>query len=308
MNQRATVSVVMALFNKESAIATTLSSIFLQEGRYSHFDLEVVLVDDCSTDDSVKVAEARLKADGVRYVLQSNHENLGPSVRLNQAVKLASGDYIFVFDADDIAPKNIVLKMLNALEKHSADYVYARSKKTTQPAIDVIAFSVPENAKVKVSDRPVEFMLRHHIVHPVVVATRSFYLEAGGAYTDIFIQDEGLALRLALAAKRACLIEAPGRYVLKDKTIKRLSSNIAQQHHDQYRVACKALQDDRLPRSLESAFIKKIYSSYWKSNRLNGRKQALLPYFLSRMLPKLTHAMFAAMVERYFSVMVAVRR
>lgn len=308
MSQYATVSVVMALFNKESAIATTLSSIFLQEGRHSHFSLEIILVDDASTDNSLSVAEERLKADGAKYILQKNYQNLGPSVRINQAVELARGDYIFIFDADDIAPKNIVLSLLNALHQHHADFAYARSKKTTLPAMEAMLLSVPEQAVVRASDQAVKFILQRHIVHPVVMTTKSFYLMSGGAYPDIFIQDEGLALRLALAAKRACLIEAPGRYVLKDKTIKRLSSNVAQQHHDQYQVANKALQDERLPRSLRGEFIKKVYSSYWKSARRNRQKSVVWIYALSRMFPKQTHAVFGSAVEQYFNVMVGVRR
>lgn len=308
MSQYVTVSVVMALFNKESAIATTLSSIFLQEGRYSHFDLEIILVDDASTDNSLSVAEERLKADGVKYILQKNNQNLGPSVRINQAVELARGDYVFVFDADDIAPKNIVLRLLSAINKYDADFVYARSKKTTCSAIEAMSLSVPEKAVVRASAQPVKFMLQRHIVHPVVMTTKAFYLMAGGAYPDIFIQDEGLALRLALAAKRACLIESPGRYVLMDKTIKRLSSNVVQQHHDQYQVACKALQDERLPRRLRGEFIKKIYSSYWKSARQSGKKNVVWIYALSRMFPIMTHALFGSVVDQYFNVMVGVRR
>ena len=86
-------SVVIPLYNKEKYIESTIRSVLDQ----SHQDLEVLVVDDGSTDGSLALAE-RFASDRVHIIRQ---ENQGVSVARNTGIEHASGEFICFLDADD---------------------------------------------------------------------------------------------------------------------------------------------------------------------------------------------------------------
>ena len=106
------VSVIIPCYNARQYICEALASAVAQE--YVH---EVILVDDCSTDDSVACVQAWLDvhaaqtADISIRVLQ-NAENSGVAVSRNRGVQEADGKYIAFLDADDrFAPLKLKKKV-----------------------------------------------------------------------------------------------------------------------------------------------------------------------------------------------------
>lgn len=90
------VSVILPAYNAESGIRIAIESILSQTWR----KLELLVVDDCSTDDTVKVVEEYLQKDD-RIKLFSTPANSGPYVARNIALKEATGEFVTVNDADD---------------------------------------------------------------------------------------------------------------------------------------------------------------------------------------------------------------
>ena len=88
------VSVIMPAFNAERFIGRAIESALNQ----SLTDLEVVVVDDASTDGTVDVVRA---FDNPRIRLYESANNGGPSVARNLALAEARGEHIAVLDADD---------------------------------------------------------------------------------------------------------------------------------------------------------------------------------------------------------------
>ncbi len=86
------VSCIIPVFNGEAHLGQAIDSVLSQD----HPALEVIIVDDGSTDASADVARAH--GDAVRYVLQSNG---GPSSARNRGVQLARGALIAFLDSDD---------------------------------------------------------------------------------------------------------------------------------------------------------------------------------------------------------------
>ena len=86
------VSCVVPVFNGERYLAEALDSIIAQ----AHQNLEVLVVDDGSTDGTAGVAEAY--GDTVTYIRQSN---AGPAIARNTGITAAKGDFIAFLDADD---------------------------------------------------------------------------------------------------------------------------------------------------------------------------------------------------------------
>lgn len=90
------VSVVMPVYNAEHYVASAVESILNQTFR----NFECIIIDDCSSDDTVNILQSFKKKDN-RIVLIRNKKNLGVTKSLNIGLKLAKGKYIIRMDADD---------------------------------------------------------------------------------------------------------------------------------------------------------------------------------------------------------------
>ena len=98
------VSVIMPIYNSEKYLAATLNSIFVQDYK----DIEIVLVDDCSKDNSANIiSELQKEHPEIVYFLQE--KNMGAGAARNKALELANGRYVAFLDSDDIwMPEKII--------------------------------------------------------------------------------------------------------------------------------------------------------------------------------------------------------
>ena len=87
-------SVVIPLYNKEAYVAKTLNSVLNQTYR----NFEVIIVNDCSTDNSLDVVKA---ARDHRIKIIEHSENKGLSASRNTGINAATHLYIAFLDADD---------------------------------------------------------------------------------------------------------------------------------------------------------------------------------------------------------------
>ena len=89
-------SIVVPIYNKEDFLEQSLNSLLNGVGENS----EILLIDDCSTDHSLLIAQDFLKKDA-RIRLSKNKVNQGVSHTRNKGIKMAKGEYVGFFDADD---------------------------------------------------------------------------------------------------------------------------------------------------------------------------------------------------------------
>jgi CDP-glycerol glycerophosphotransferase len=111
------ISVVVAFFNNEDDLGDCLDSIAAQ----THPDLEVIMVDDASTDHSAEIARAKAAADPRFRLLQPEHG--GPGGARNRGVERARGEYLAFVDGDDVLPANAYELLLHTLERSGSDFV-----------------------------------------------------------------------------------------------------------------------------------------------------------------------------------------
>lgn len=113
-----TISVLMALYNKEDHVASTLTSIDRQLTA-SKFLIELVVVDDGSSDRSWDiVARFEWTNSAVRVVMSKTERNLGPGGAYAQAQRASSGSLIVPLDADDLITR---ISLLQRFEAFAAD-------------------------------------------------------------------------------------------------------------------------------------------------------------------------------------------
>ena len=120
------VSFVMTVYNKEYYLPSVLKALLNQTGLKNP---EYIFVDDLSSDRSVEII--REMTQGIPNVkIIANKENRGISVRINQGIAEAEGEYTRMLDSDDIFPLDSTEKMLELARKHKADMVYGCFTKT----------------------------------------------------------------------------------------------------------------------------------------------------------------------------------
>ena len=115
---RKTVSIIIPVYNKEDYIERCVCSVMYQTYRR----LEVILIDDCSPDDSMTVArrviaESEYSKD-LEFVFLRHEENLGLSEARNTGIRAASGDYLFFLDSDDALTPSCISLMMEQVRMH----------------------------------------------------------------------------------------------------------------------------------------------------------------------------------------------
>jgi len=121
MKNQPLVSVVMPVYNGERFLRDAIESILNQT--YKNF--EFIIVDDGSTDNSLKIIKEYQKKDK-RIRLIENKKNLGQAKSLNKGLSLAKGKYYAKIDSDDIACKTRIEKEVDFLERNN-NYVVVGS-------------------------------------------------------------------------------------------------------------------------------------------------------------------------------------
>lgn len=109
------ISVIVPVYNAEKYINNCLESIVNQSYSY----LEIIVVDDGSKDQSLKLCEAWGKKDNRIKVIHK--ENNGVSSARNTALEVASGEYLGFVDSDDMIDKNMFKILIDDILKYSAD-------------------------------------------------------------------------------------------------------------------------------------------------------------------------------------------
>jgi glycosyltransferase involved in cell wall biosynthesis len=113
------VSVIIPIYNAEAFIKTTLESVFKQ----THSNLEVICIDDGSTDQTAKIIQTLAKQDP-RLIYHKQPKNMGrPSFGRNTGLKIAKGDFITFLDHDDTFLPDKLAVSLKFMQEKKVDFM-----------------------------------------------------------------------------------------------------------------------------------------------------------------------------------------
>lgn len=115
------ISVIVPLYNAEKYIGECLDSILVQTLQ----NFEVIVVDDCSTDNSVSIVESYAPKFGGRLTFMKLPTNSGTGgyVSRNRGLALTRGEYVFFMDADDFITKTALQELYSAAKEFASDVV-----------------------------------------------------------------------------------------------------------------------------------------------------------------------------------------
>lgn len=111
------VSIIIPVYNSEKYLSKCLDSVVNQ----TYKDLEIIIINDGSTDSSTRILKHYKESDLRITVLNQN--NNGLSSARNAGLKTCSGDYVLFFDSDDFMEKNMVETMYKRAVEVKADVV-----------------------------------------------------------------------------------------------------------------------------------------------------------------------------------------
>lgn len=183
-DHRVEVSVIIAAFNCAPFIRRAVMSVLTQDQP----GIEVIVADDCSTDDTIDVVSQMMDSDDRIRIIRLS-KNSGPSVARNEALRTANGKWIAVLDADDAYAPGRISRLVEAAERHSVDfaadnflYFDAQSGETGEPAlstlpkeelVDLHTFLRQARPYATEADygllKPIyrrSFLMEHHITYP----------------------------------------------------------------------------------------------------------------------------------------------
>lgn len=111
------VSIVLPIFNVERYLDRCMDSVVNQ----TYKNIEIIMVDDGSTDSCGQKCDEWSKRDSRIKVIHKNNEGLGYA--RNTGLANASGDYIVFFDSDDYIALNTISKLVDSANKYNSDIV-----------------------------------------------------------------------------------------------------------------------------------------------------------------------------------------
>ena len=114
------VSIITPNYNCGKFIALTIESVLAQ----TYTNWEMLIQDDCSTDNSFEIALEYAKKDH-RVKVFRNEKNSGAAITRNNAIEIAQGKYLAFLDSDDIWFPEKLEKQLEFMQKNNCDFVFS---------------------------------------------------------------------------------------------------------------------------------------------------------------------------------------
>ena len=120
INKQPLVSIITPNYNCGKFIALTIESVLAQ----TYTNWEMIIQDDCSTDNSYEIACRYAKADP-RIKVFRNGKNSGAALTRNYAIEVSQGEYLAFLDSDDIWFPEKLEKQIDFMQKNNCDFVFS---------------------------------------------------------------------------------------------------------------------------------------------------------------------------------------
>lgn len=193
------VSVIIPLYNRKDYIEKSLQSVLNQD--YS--DVELIVVDDGSTDGGDKIVEKWSHNGALIFLRQPGNSNKGQSSAINLGLSHATGEFVAILDSDDLHAPGKLRKQIEYLNANpDVGLVYGNGQ-----AIDAkgkFLYEINYDDKVESSD-PNKILLDCYFLLPQNSLVRSSVYEQVGGFDESLrsAQDHDMLIRISEVTKIA---------------------------------------------------------------------------------------------------------
>jgi glycosyltransferase involved in cell wall biosynthesis len=187
-NQQPQVTVLLPVYNGSRFVSEQVQSVLDQEG----VDVQLRVVDDCSTDGSL-VALQVLASKDPRVVVESNERNLGLIATLDRLLGLVDTAYFALCDQDDIWDRDKLRRSVDHLRVHRNSLVYSDVRIVDEQG-DGVADSYLTSRRIRpVEGRdPLPFVYRNPAIGHTIVAERVVAVRARPMPSDLLFHEAWL--------------------------------------------------------------------------------------------------------------------
>ncbi|HEX5798195.1 MAG TPA: glycosyltransferase family 2 protein [Candidatus Saccharimonadales bacterium] len=194
MSHSKLVSVIIPCYNYGNLLPKAIDSVIAQ----TYKNIEIIIIDDGSTDDTESVAKTY--SSEYQNVYYHKQKNMGIVKTRNKCVNLAKGYYLIQLDADDWIDNSYVEKAVNLAEDSNADIVYS----------DVIIFG-RVNRKVYHPEHNIEILKYQNYIHASALVKKTVF--STNKYDEVLeslgYEDWDLFLGACLSGKTARKMTGP---------------------------------------------------------------------------------------------------
>lgn len=125
MMEKPLLSISIPTWNRASYLKLTLEQLFQELRHVSKSEIEIIVSDNCSEDDTRKIVQSFMdKGLDIRYV--RNNENIGSDRNIAQCYNLAKGKYVLLLGDDDIPLEGVMPWLLCKIRNHDYGVIYLR--------------------------------------------------------------------------------------------------------------------------------------------------------------------------------------
>ena len=268
------VSIIIPIYNTAPFLSETLDSICNQSLK----ELDIILINDGSTDESPNIIEEYVRKDNrIKHLTQPNQ---GQSVARNNGLQLAKGKYIYFMDSDDILDTDALKKCYNMCEKDELDFVFFDATVISSPNdSNTFAYCRKEiisEDKLWNGIDLFNYELEHNIfiVSPCLCFTSHQFLKScfSGFPPGIIHEDHAFAVQIRLNAHRIRYISQPyfKRRVRANST---MTNDFSMRNIDGYTTVCARIrnwtqQHPEWGSVINLYLIKTLNSVIWLGHRM----------------------------------------
>lgn len=185
------VTIIAISYNHEKYLVDTLDSIKKQ----TFPNIQLIIIDDCSTDNSASLIDHWVKRNNVKCVVIIHEQNKRLPATINEALKLSEGTYLQIIACDDILDESKIQRHVDILEKTTDDIALVCSNfseidstgKIINEAFFSKNFKFPEDPFVSIMLGNSEQNITIH--SPTVLYKRNIFEDIGDYREDILQED-----------------------------------------------------------------------------------------------------------------------
>ena len=205
------VSIVLVTYNSSRYVIEALESIRKQ----TYPNIELVISDDCSSDDTVEICEKWVEEKGCRFsrvVILQHPYNTGISANFNRGFKVSKGSWIKILAGDDILLENCISDNVNyIMRNHDARVVQSNTYLIDEDS-NIIGNAIPIDELFKIAPPELQFdffALTYSCNTTTLFIERELLQEIGWIDEEIkMMEDTQLYVRLTLKGIRLCFFDS----------------------------------------------------------------------------------------------------
>jgi len=172
------VTICIPTYNRAEMVQKTIQSVLDQ----TYKNLEIIILDDCSTDDTGEVFKKYLDP---RLIYIKNKQNLGQFGNVNKGIDLSNGKYIHILHSDDRIEKDFTEKCISFMEKHPNVAMTCSSARVIRGTIIEPHQYFNKNVIFQAPDGLRQFLSNGLIFTPSVIVKKEVY-EVVGKFSQEF--------------------------------------------------------------------------------------------------------------------------